>query len=299
MFVTDWLKASGGVVGFSFLVGVPAAIGFLSVSIGRWCGSDRWVRDGMVIPWIVIAVGCVASVVTGMEAILCVLIAAPVFSLATIFGAAVAHQLLPRNGSGLFQVTVAAFFPFLLALPESFWHWPDEVRTREDVIEISAPAEVVWKEIASVRPIAREELPDSWIYTVNFPRPIAATLDREGVGGIRTATFERGVSFFEAVTEWEPPRALAFTIKADPEFIPHTAFDQHIVVGGRFFDVLDGRYEIEPLPSGRCRLHLSSRHRLSTRFNGYAGWWSGLIMGEIQGTILEVIRHRSERAVAR
>ena len=119
------------------------------------------------------------------------------------------------------------------------------------------------------------------------------------MGGIRTATFERGVSFFEVVTEWKPAKALAFTIRADPEFIPHTAFDQHVIVGGRFFDVLDGHYEIEVLSASRCRLHLTSRHRLTTRFNGYAGWWSGLIMSEIQNTILGVIRARAESAAAR
>ena len=152
----------------------------------------------------------------------------------------------------------------------------------------------MWQEIASVRVIQQEELPDSWIYRLDFPRPIAATLDREGVGGVRTATFERGVSFFERVTRWEPGRALAFSIHADPDFIPHTAFDQHVIVGGRFFDVLDGQYEIEPLPGNCCRLHLTSRHRLTTRFNAYAGWWSARIMGEIQGTILHVIRARAE-----
>ena len=76
----------------------------------------------------------------------------------------------------------------------------------------------------------------------------------------------------------------------DPDFIPHTAFDQHVIVGGRFFDVLDGQYEIELLPGNRCRLHLTSRHRLTTRFNAYAGWWSARIMNAIQGSILEVMR---------
>ena len=177
--------------------------------------------------------------------------------------------------------------------------WPTETREVRDSIEINASAEVIWREIASVRAIQPEELPDSWIYRVDFPRPIAATLDREGVGGIRTATFERGVSFFEVVTEWDPGKALAFTIRADPAFIPHTAFDQHVIVGGRFFDVLDGRYEIEVLSADRCRLHLTSRHRLTTRFNGYAGWWSGQIMSEIQSTILGVIRARAEGAAGR
>jgi len=58
--------------------------------------------------------------------------------------------------------------------------------------------------------------------------------------------------------------------------------------------VLDGIYEIEPVSAGVCRLHLTSHHRLSTRFISYASWWSVRIMNEIQGTILEVIRSRAE-----
>jgi hypothetical protein len=102
------------------------------------------------------------------------------------------------------------------------------------------------------------------------------------------------VSFFEVVTEWQPAKKLSFTIKADPDFVPHTAFDEHIIVGGRFYDVLDGTYEIEPTSDGACTLHLSSTHRLSTPFNWYAGWWSEWVMSQIQGSILEVIRKRCE-----
>lgn len=69
---------------------------------------------------------------------------------------------------------------------------------------------------------------------LDYPRPIAATLDREGVGAKRHASFERNVPFFETVTDWERERAIGFAIKADPDFIPHTAFDRHIIVGGRF-----------------------------------------------------------------
>ncbi len=134
----------------------------------------------------------------------------------------------------------------------------------------------------------------SWIYWIGFPKPIAATLDHERVGGIRIATFERDVSFFEEVTEWDKPNKLSFGIHADPDFIPQSAFDRHIIVGGRFYDVLDGTYRCEPLGSHRCRLHLTSNHRLSTRFNSYAAWWSEQIMDQIQGSILEVIRIRAE-----
>jgi hypothetical protein len=76
--------------------------------------------------------------------------------------------------------------------------------------------------------------------------------------------------------------------------IPPTTFDEHVTVGGRFFDVLRGTYELEPAGPGRTRLVLYSQQRLSTRVNPYAGLWTSFIMSEIQRRILEVIRHRCE-----
>jgi hypothetical protein len=166
----------------------------------------------------------------------------------------------------------------------------------QNTITIHATPERVWNHIYEVPTIRKKEIPPQWIYLIGFPRPIAATIDRQGIGGRRHATFERDVSFFEVVTHWEPLKKLSFTIKADPEFVPHSAFDKHIIVGGRFYDVLDGTYEIEPRAEGTCVLHLSSTHRLSTRFNWYAGWWSEWVMNQIQGSILEVIRKRCEQA---
>jgi len=131
---------------------------------------------------------------------------------------------------------------------------------------------------------------------MGFPRPVSATLSRPGVGGVRLARFERGLVFTETVTEWEPNRRLSFTIDPNTESIPATTLDQHVTIGGEHFDVLDGTYRIEPVGANEVILHLSSTHRLSTRFNFYAQFWSDLVMRQIQDNILEVIRHRAEAA---
>ncbi len=295
MFDTAVLEKSGGVVSLSFVWSMPFAVGALSVAIGRWCGTDGWVRCAAGIPAAVLGLGFVISLVTKVEAAMCVVMAAPIMLLATALGGGLAHLFLPKNRNDYrLQMTLMVFLPYLTAVVEGSLHWPTETKDIEDTIVIHASPELIWQEIASVPAIDPEQISEKWIYWVGFPKPIAATLDREGVGGIRTATFERDVSFFETVTVWDKPARLAFSIHADPDFIPHTAFDQHIIVGGRFYDVLDGTYEIEPLPGGNCRLHLTSRHRLSTRFNSYAGWWSEKVMNQIQGSILEVIRARAE-----
>jgi hypothetical protein len=294
-FAQPWLGDSGGVVSLSFIVSVPFACGALSVAIGRWLGSDDWFKHAMMVPLTTLALGLLLCLMLGIEAAICIVMAIPLLLIAVVLGGLMAHSLLPRNFPfPRLQVTLLVFLPLITAMLEGTLHWPSEKKAITNSIVINASAETIWPLIASVDPIDPSQIPNRWIYRIGFPKPIAATLDHHRAGGVRIATFDRGVSFFETVTEWDPPRRLSFTIHADPDFIPHTAFDQHIIVGGRFYDVLDGTYEIEVLGPGRCRLHLTSNHRLSTRFNAYAAWWSVRIMDQIQGSILEVIRDRAE-----
>ncbi|GDX11238.1 hypothetical protein LBMAG57_30100 [Verrucomicrobiota bacterium] len=283
------------IVSISFLTLVPMAFGGLTTFLGYRFGgpSAYWIY---VAPMLVALLGFIGSFLVHLEALLCLVVAAPIMLPMAMIGGRIMAWLLYHRSTRLY-VSVIVLLPFAVAPIEARWKAPPELVSIEDSIHILASPSDIWAEIASVRTIAREEVPFRWIYLLDFPRPIAATLDREGVGGQRRATFERDVSFFETVTDWEPERTIAFTIKADPEFIPHTAFDQHIIVGGRFYDVLDGRYVIRREGDG-CRLLLTSTHRLSTRFNAYAGWWSRLVMNQIQSSILTVIKNRAELRAA-
>lgn len=69
-----------------------------------------------------------------------------------------------------------------------------------------------------------------------------------------------------------------------------------MIIGGRFYDVLDGRYRIEERGEGSVVLQLSSRDRINTHLGRYASWWSEQVMGEIHGNILHVIRQSAEHA---
>ena len=120
---------------------------------------------------------------------------------------------------------------------------------------------------------------------------MAATLSHEGIGGVRQASFTGGLVFTETVNEWEPDRDLRFSIHANTYSIPRSTLDEHGTIGGAFFDVLDGEYRLEQRPDG-ILLHLSSRERLSTHFNPYAGQWTDAVMKAIQKQILAVIRSR-------
>ena len=162
-----------------------------------------------------------------------------------------------------------------------------------NVIDIKAAPDVIWNNIASVRAIRQKRLA-SWSHRIGFPNPVEATLSHEGVGGVRHATFTGGLYFLEKVNVWEPERRLGFTIAAQTDLIPPTTLDEHVRVGGPYFDALRGEYRLEPLGNGTTRLHLSSRHRISTDFNWYAHLWSDAVMFNLQKRILVVIRQRCE-----
>ncbi|MDF1751717.1 MAG: hypothetical protein P1U89_02965 [Verrucomicrobiales bacterium] len=282
------------VVSWTFVFLVPIVIGGLTTFFGirLFERSTFWIHFA---PMIAMASGALIAVLFELEAILCAVVAIPIMTPFAWLGGFLVGQLLKKS-DGKLQMSFLVLLPLATGPLESLWEQPHREIEIHNQIAIDSPAATIWKEIASVRPIQREEIPFQWIYLLDFPRPIAAELDRHEVGGKRIATFERDVSFFEIVTEWEEEKRLSFSIEADPDFIPKTAFDQHIIIGGRFYDVLDGNYWIEATEPGKCMLHLSSSHRLSTPFNAYAGWWSEWVMNQIQGSILHVIRNRCEAA---
>ena len=212
------------------------------------------------------------------------------FRKALDFGCGVGRLTLPLAGVAN-QVMGVDISPPHLSLARQR---ADQTGVVTDEILIHAPATVIWQNIERVPAIAPAELAPNWTHRIGFPRPVEATLSYEGVGGIRHASFERGLMFIETVTVWEPRHRLAFGIRADSASIPTTTLDEHVTIGGRYFDVLAGEYSLEPVANGDTLLHLVSHQRLSTDFNFYAGLWTDAVMQNLQTSILQVIQHRCQ-----
>jgi hypothetical protein len=282
----------------SFLFFMPLAMGYLAVFFAEVKQEQRfWVW--LILPWLPVLGGCAAAMLALLEGLICVVMFLPlglvVATAGGILGGLTARLLRQRRARHV-SVACVVFLPFLVAPWEQRVFHELELRQVENVVEIQAPASVVWHNIERVRAIRPEELPSSWSHSIGFPDPVEATLSHEGVGGVRDASFTKGVLFIETVDVWEPEQRLAFSIRAQTERIPATTLDEHVRVGGPYFDVLRGQYRLEPLGNGKTRLHLSSQHRVSTDFNWYAHLWTDAIMADLQQRILQVVKHRCEEA---
>ena len=235
------------------------------------------------------------------EGLICIVMFTPIALAAATLGG-VAAGLIGRfvrsRASRNVSLVCVACLPLVVSSIEHPFLARRDLRSVESTIEIKASPAIVWSNIERVPAIAKSELQPSWSHTIGFPNPVEATLSREAVGGVRHATFEGGVLFIETVDTWEPQQHLGFSIRAQTDQIPKTTLDEHVTVGGEFFDVLHGEYELEPQTNGVTRLHLRSLHRVSTDLNWYAHLWTDAVMRDLQERILLVIRDRSEKLEA-
>lgn len=281
-------------IGFIFLM--PFAMGCISVYIAEIKREQR-IWTWFLLPWLPMFAALGAMMLALLEGAICVAMFAPIALLLSTIGGLVggiSGRMIRSRRTRNLTLACVVMLPFFTATWEKPVFYELQSRRVDNVIDIQASPEVVWKNIERVPAIQTSELPNSWTRRIGFPDPIEATLSHEGVGGVRHASFAGGLLFIETVDVWEPQQRLAFSITADA--VPATTLDEHVRIGGPYFDVLRGEYLLEPLPNGITRLHLSSRQRVSTDFNWYAHLWTDAVMSDLQQRILFVIKNRCEKS---
>ena len=284
------LRQLFGVMTVGFLIVVPIVIGYLTVREVE--SPSRLVC--FFAPWPACLVTVAVAMLLGIEGMICVVLALPAMLLLSSVGGFIGGSGRVRRTRGALPVLLV--LPYVVAPFERGRDLPARLATTRTTIDVAAPVQTIWPLVASVDTIRPAEERPALYTLIGFPHPVSAVIDRYGVGGVREARFSKGLRFTERVTDWIPGRRLSFTIRANTAEIPRTTLDEHVTIGGPYFDVLQGTYELLPLPDGKVRIVLSSEHRLSTPFNAYAVLWTQAIMRSIQSNILEIVKARAERA---
>jgi hypothetical protein len=278
----------------SFIFLVPFGIGALTIYLSplKWVEGIRY---RFFMPWLSIILFLAITLMFGVEGWACWIMILPVFLAAATMGGMMAGRYKIRKSEReRTYISVMVLLPFFLSPIEQWIGSKDNVYKAYTYIDLHAPKEKIWQNVTRVKAINKQEDKGWLTHSLGFPRPIRAELDHNGVGGYRKAIFDKGLVFHEQVIDYEDQRRMRFTIKANPYEIPSTTMDEHILIGGRYFDVIDGTYELQKLNDHTYRLRLYSHFKLTTTFNFYASWWAGWIMKDIQNNILQVIKERVE-----
>lgn len=276
----------------TFLISLPIIVGF--VTIWLWNHDNQKSKIFQVCySWIPILAFFVITLLLSIEGWACWIMMLPVFLVLSSVGGLLAGYFKNRDHKNTY-LTLVLLLPFIIGPIENVIPRPKNAYTVFTSIEIVGSKEEIWKNVTRVREISRQEDDSRFSRWLGFPRPIQAELDFEGVGAHRQAIFDKGLVFDENVTEYEHQKMMKFTIVADPYNIPSTTMDEHIVIGGDYFNVLNGSYRLVSISENKYRLELDSEFILNTTFNYYASFWADQIMRDIQVNILNVIKERVE-----
>lgn len=281
----------------AFLLLGPLAMGALAVWFAPRPVRTDWGK--------VIGIGALACLLWLMvvlllawEVAICIVMALPIVLPMTVLGSVLVCALTRRQGTrsqlNVSLLGLLLLAPYLAGPLEQRFPLTTTTQQVETTVTIAADAATVWANIIRVPPIQPSEREFRLYHLAGFPWPAEATMTVEGVGGVRYAHYENGLAFTEPVTAWEPNRTLRFDIQiVEPERLPMPLNG----IGGPFFDVLRGEFVVEPLAANQVRLHLSSEHRLTTRFNRYGIVWTRFFLNDFQAYILGVVKARAEQQV--
>jgi len=284
---SDILIPASGITTLSFLFLLPFVMGLIIA----------WHQDSVKVS-VFMALLAVSglfgiSILWQQESVLYALIAFPAYIVMATTGSITGRYIFSgKKNRTLLLAFVPA--PFVSASIEPYFGTSEAIYAQHTTININASEQRVWEHIVKVEAIAATANRDALFRLAGFPQPLKARFDTIAIGGRRMAVFDRGLVFTEKITTAVPGQTLAFTIKADPGSTPLTTLEKHIIIDGKYFEVLKGKYELEKVNDQQVRLHFTATYRISTHFNFYCGWWAKYIMEHIQKSILQIVKQNSE-----
>ena len=286
------------IMSLTFLGLVPVVIGFVTVIL---MPKNTSAVAAFFMPWFTSFVILIITIALSIEGSICWLMIYPFFAIAASIGGLIAHWIHRRRlknenpGRNNFGKPNALNMSLLLFVPALVGYVEGErtLRPVEYTVarEVSIPAtpQEVWQQLTNTT-VLHDEKRASFSSLIGFPHHLKTVTDTFAVGGRRLAVYEKGLYFKETISRYEINRLLKLTIKTDPEKIPPTVMDEHILIGGKYLEILEDVYKLEPLPDGSCRVELSGRFRINTPFNWYAGLWAHYLMADILQEELDLLK---------
>ncbi len=172
---------------------------------------------------------------------------------------------------------------------------PEHIDVVERAVTIDATPDRVWQQIHNVRDIRPDEVSNAWIYRIGVPLPQAGVTQATAEGLVRKITMGKNIHFDQVVTGWEENRFVRWVYRVDEDSFPPYALDDHVVLGGHYFDVQDTSYTLTRRGDA-TELTIRIQYRVSTQFNWYAAPIAAYLFGNFEEVILDFYRQRSEAA---
>jgi hypothetical protein len=281
----------------AFVFGAPLIVGAITTLVAERIKPRRWVYYASAGAFAV-AMFIAGTMIIMIEGLICAALVSPLFAaLGAIGGLIMGAACRLGRRTGLFLRCVP-LLPLALLGVEDDTNAPTQIYEIEHDVVIAAPSDVVWRHIQDIRNIRTDEVGAAWAFRIGVPLPESGVSVHAGTSPVRRVTMGKHVYFDQVVAESRANEYVRWTYKFYEDSFPPGAFDDHVRIGGRYFDLVDTSYTLVPEPAG-TRLVLKFRYRLSTRFNWYAGPVLHVVMSNAADTYLSLYAARARAQDAR
>ncbi len=280
----------------SFIYLAPAVCGAVTVYMAERIERRSW---GYYIwaPWVSTALFVVGTLLVFIEGIVCAVVIVPLFGVMGSLGGLAMGIVCRITNWPRPALYSFALLPLLFGAIEPQWPNPEQISSTSRTLFIAAPAERVWHELNDAQDIRPNEVGDAWAYRIGVPMPVAGVTHDTPEGRVRKVQWQKDVHFDEIITEWQPLQRVKWRYRFSPDSFPAGALDDHVVIGGHYFDLRDSAYTLTPREGG-TELRIDVSWRVSTRFNWYADRVAQFLLGDFSEHILRFYRARSETTAA-
>jgi uncharacterized membrane protein YhaH (DUF805 family) len=281
-----------GTYGFGMFVASPFVIG---ATTGYFANrkTDLGGSQTATLVTSAAALGGIALVITALEGIVCIVMAAPLGLGVALVGGLLGRAIaLSTKRSPAQTLSGFALLPLVFAL-EGVLGATTSFDTHQTT-EVNAPPEVVWQSIVHMDSI---DEPLALPFRLGVAYPLRGELLGEGVGAMRRGEFSTGTAL-ERVTEWVPNRKIAFVVltgvPAMRELSPYRHVHAPHVVG--YFNSKLTSFELIPRSDGGTDIIERTSHEL--RLEPVLYWLplARWIVHVNNARVLAHIRHHAERS---
>jgi hypothetical protein len=275
----------------SFLILVPLVIGALTVYFSG--GKERSLGYSIFAPWIPILMFVLGTAILLIEGSICIAMAVPLFLAVSSLGGFLMWVALKYFRPSRTVMHSVLLLPLLAGTWEREQTMPVVIEKSDASIWINAKPEVIWQLINNAEAIKPVEMEQGLAYKIGVPYPESALTVATETGRVRKLRWDKGVRFDEPITDWVENRFIRWQYSFPAGAIPPNALDEHVVIGGKYFDLEDTSYSLLP-ENGGTRLGINVTYRVSTQFNWYANFWGRLLVDDAAHTILAFYKRRAE-----
>jgi hypothetical protein len=287
--------AAYGAMLSSFILGAPLLVGAVTVYLAERIEPRSWAYYFFA-PMLATTLFVVGTLALFIEGWICAVLIVPLFAVVggiggLVMGAICRATRWPRP-------PVVSCFALIPLLGGSFEHLiPATQRERVQAREVfvAAPPAAVWSQLVDVRDIRANEIDGAWMYRIGVPTPLEGRADVQHGEHLRHIVMGRGVRFDQVATTWQEQKQITWRYRFAADSFPPGALDDHVRIGGEYFDVIESTYALTPHGHGTM-LSLSTRYRVSTHFNWYAARVGDFLVGDFAETVLEFYARRAEGA---